>query len=218
MSEAPPRQPSVGDNDDRTDRAAAVSHLVSPRSIAIVGASADLSKINGRPLKHLLDKGYAGRIYPINPKYPQIAGVTCYATVAALPEAPDMAVVALPAREVPDCIEALGERGVRAAVIFSSGFGEMGAEGLRLQEQLLERAHRHGVVLCGPNCLGLVNGFDSGLRHIQPVRRRRGEQRPDRVRHAVGRVRHRDCRAGARARPGAGLFHQHRQRGRSRVQ
>lgn len=161
MSEAPPRQPSVGDNDDRTDRAAAVSHLVSPRSIAIVGASADLSKINGRPLKHLLDKGYAGRIYPINPKYPQIAGVTCYATVAALPEAPDMAVVALPAREVPDCIEALGDRGVRAAVIFSSGFGEMGAEGLRLQEQLLERAHRHGVVLCGPNCLGLVNGFDA---------------------------------------------------------
>jgi glyoxylase-like metal-dependent hydrolase (beta-lactamase superfamily II) len=106
-----------------------IRRLLAPRSVAIVGASSDLSKINGRPLKHLLDKRYGGRIYPVNPKYPRIAGVICYPEVAALPETPDLAVIVLPAREVPACIEALGARGVPAAVIFSSGFGEMGEAG-----------------------------------------------------------------------------------------
>ncbi|MDH5342933.1 MAG: CoA-binding protein, partial [Betaproteobacteria bacterium] len=74
--------------------------LLSPRSIAILGASADLSKINGRTLGFLLEKGYRGRIYPVNPKYEQIAGLRCYPDVAALPEAPDLAVVAVPAAQV----------------------------------------------------------------------------------------------------------------------
>ena len=114
-------------------RAEAIARLVKPRSIAIVGASADLSKINGRPLKHLLDKGYAGRILPVNPKYPEIAGLRCYPAIADLPEAVDVAVVAVPAREVVASIAALGARGVHAAVIFSSGFGEMGGPGLALE-------------------------------------------------------------------------------------
>jgi acetyltransferase len=145
---------------DDPRRAQAIRRLLAPRSVAIVGASSDLSKINGRPLKHLLDKRYGGRIYPVNPKYPRIAGVICYPEVAALPETPDLAVIVLPAREVPACIEALGARGVPAAVIFSSGFGEMGEAGRAAEAQLVARARHHGIALCGPNCLGLVNGFD----------------------------------------------------------
>ncbi len=141
-------------------RAEVVHRLLHPRSIAVIGASADLGKINGRPLKHLLDKGYAGRILPVNPKYPEIAGLPCFASIAALPEAADLAIVAVPASEVIASIEALGARGIRAAVIFSSGFGEMGAEGQALEQSLIAAARRSDVVLCGPNCLGFINAFD----------------------------------------------------------
>lgn len=143
------------------DRADVVARMIRPRSIAVIGASANLGKVNGRPLKHLLDKGYAGRILPVNPKYAEIAGVPCHASIDALPEAADLAIVAVPAADVIGSVEALGRRGIRAAVIFSSGFGEMGAEGRALETRLSERAAACGVVLCGPNCLGFINAFDN---------------------------------------------------------
>ena len=143
-----------------SDRADAVHRMLHPRSVAVIGASADLGKINGRPLKHLMDKSYAGRILPVNPKYREIAGLACYPDIASLPEAADLAVVAVPASEVIASIEALAQRGIRAAVVFSSGFGEMGGEGHALEETLTRRARECGVVLCGPNCLGFINAFD----------------------------------------------------------
>ena len=143
------------------DRAEILQRLIHPRSIAIIGASADLNKVNGRPLKHLLGKGYTGRILPVNPKYRAIAGLTCYADVDSLPEVPDLAIVVVPADVVIDSIDALGRRGVRAAVIFSSGFGEMGAEGQALEQALADAARRHGLRICGPNCLGFINAFDN---------------------------------------------------------
>lgn len=144
-----------------TDRAHVVGQLIRPRSIAVIGASADFGKVNGRPLKHLLDKGYAGRILPVNPKYREIAGVPCHASIDALPEVADLAIVAVPAADVIASVEALGRRGIRAAVVFSSGFGEMGAEGQALEQRLIERAAACDVVLCGPNCLGFINAFDN---------------------------------------------------------
>jgi acyl-CoA synthetase (NDP forming) len=142
---------------DRTD---IVKRLIQPRAIAIIGASADLEKVNGRPLKHLLGKGYQGRIFPVNPKYPEIAGLPCFPSIASLPDGVDLAVIAVPASEVIASVEALGARGIRAAVIFSSGFGEMGPAGAVLEQTLVERARACGVLLCGPNCLGFINAFD----------------------------------------------------------
>lgn len=142
-------------------RADVVNQLLHPRAIAVIGASSDLGKINGRPLKYLLDKGYAGRILPVNPKYREIAGLPCYPSIESLPEAADLAIVAVPASEVLATIEALGARGIRAAVIFSSGFGEMGPAGEALEQALADRAQSCGVVLCGPNCLGFINAFDN---------------------------------------------------------
>ncbi len=142
------------------ERDQALNAMLSPRSIAIVGASAQLSKLNGRPLKFLIEKGYPGKIYPVNPKYAQIAGLTCYPDIDALPAAPDMAIIALPANDVCPAIEALGQKGVSAAVIFSSGFGEMGTSGKEREAALLSTARANGVVICGPNCLGLINAFD----------------------------------------------------------
>ena len=142
----------------RTD---AISALIHPRSIAIIGASSDLSKVNGRPLKHLTEKGYTGRILPVNPKYQQIAGLPCYPSIESLPEAADLAIVAVPANQVLKAVDALGRRGVRAVVIFSSGFGETGPEGLAMEEALVDCARGHGMVLCGPNCLGFINAFEN---------------------------------------------------------
>ncbi|MBY0269590.1 MAG: acetate--CoA ligase family protein [Burkholderiales bacterium] len=134
--------------------------LISPRSIAILGASADLDKVNGRTLRFLQEKGYAGRIFPVNPKYETIAGLRCYPDIAALPEAPDLAVIAVPAAQVPAAVRGLVRRGGRAAVIFSSGFAEMGEAGRKLEREVVEVAHAGGLRLCGPNCLGLINAFD----------------------------------------------------------
>jgi acyl-CoA synthetase (NDP forming) len=144
-----------------TDRARIIHALVHPRSVALVGASDNFAKLNGRPLKHLIEKGYKGAIYPINPKYMKIRHLDCYASIADLPEAPDLAIIAVPASDVIASIEALGRRGGKAAVIFSSGFGEMGEDGRALQEKLLATARAHGVLLCGPNCLGFCNAFDN---------------------------------------------------------
>jgi len=137
-----------------------LARMIRPRSVAVVGASAQFSKINGRPLKHLIEKGYQGAIYPVNPKYQEIGGLACYPDAASLPQAPDLAVVAVPAQDVAASLEALGRRGCRAAVIFSSGFGEMGEQGQAAENRLREVAGRHGMVLCGPNCLGFVNAFE----------------------------------------------------------
>jgi len=137
-----------------------LARMIRPRSVAVVGASAQFAKVNGRPLKHLLEKGYQGEIYPVNPKYKEIGGRTCYPDAASLPEAPDLAVVAVPAQDVAASLEALGRRGTRAAVVFSSGFGETGAAGQAEEDHLREIARRYGMVLCGPNCLGFVNAFE----------------------------------------------------------
>jgi len=142
----------------RTDT---IQRMLHPRAVAIIGASADLAKVNGRPLKHLIDKGYTGRILPVNPKYREIAGLACYPDIASLPDHVDVAVVAVPAGEVVASIEALGARGVPAAVVFSSGFGEMGAAGHQLEQRLRAAARQAGVLLGGPNCLGFINAFEN---------------------------------------------------------
>ncbi len=138
-----------------------IARLINPRSIAVIGASADFAKVSGRPLKHLIGKGYEGRILPVNPKYPEIAGLTCYPSIEALPEAADLAIVAVPASDVLKNVEALGKRGIRAVVIFSSGFSEMGAAGKAMEEALTEKANALGMVVCGPNCLGFINAFSN---------------------------------------------------------
>jgi acetyltransferase len=139
----------------------AIKRLLHPESIAVIGASADLDKVNGRPLRHLMEKGYGGRILPVNPKYQKIGALDCYPTIASLPEAADLAIVAVPASHVLAAIDALGQRGVRAVVIFSSGFSEMGAEGLAMEQALADCARGYGMVLCGPNCLGFINAFEN---------------------------------------------------------
>ncbi len=134
--------------------------LLNPRSIAILGASSDLSRVNGRTLKYLLEKGYPGKIFPVNPKYREIGALRCYPDVAAIAEPIDLAIIALPARLVSASLSELGRQGTRSAVVFSSGFGETGEAGRALEREVAVAAQMAGIRLCGPNCLGLINAFE----------------------------------------------------------
>lgn len=137
--------------------------LFSPRSIAIVGASDDVTKIGGRPLQFLLKYGYAGAIYPINRKAGQVQSVQAYASVADLPEAPELAVVAVPPESVLDAVKECASRGVRAAVVLSAGFSEMGEAGSRLQAEIGQVARDTGMRIVGPNCLGAIGVPDKSI-------------------------------------------------------
>ncbi len=134
--------------------------LLHPRSVALIGASPDPNKLNGRPFHYLRRDGYEGAIYPVNPKYDNIDGVPCYKDIASLPEAPDLAVIMVSARLVDDIVMALGERGTPVALVVSSGYSETGAEGRQKEQRLIETARAHGVRICGPNNLGLISAFD----------------------------------------------------------
>jgi acetyltransferase len=134
--------------------------LLAPRSIAMLGASADLGKLNGRVLRFLCEKGYAGRIFPVNPKYGAIGNLLCYANPASLPEPVDLAIIALPAAQVADAIRECGRARIPTAVVFSSGFSETGAEGRALEAELVRAAREAGVRMLGPNNLGLINAFE----------------------------------------------------------
>lgn len=135
--------------------------MLHPKSIAIVGASPDANKLNGRPFHFLRRDGYRGKLYPVNPKYAEIDGVRCYPDVASLPEAPDLAIVAVSQKLATAAIAALGRKGTRVAVIFSSGYSELGAEGARREQELLQTARSNGIRICGPNNLGFINAFEN---------------------------------------------------------
>ncbi len=147
---------------DRNGRDA-LDCLLSPKSIAIVGVSSDFNKLNGRVMKFLLDKGYQGRIFPVNPKYQEVGGHPCFASVGDIGEAPELAVISVPAKIVPAQLEAAGQAGTRAVIVFSSGFGEMGEQGRQMERQIVEIAKRHKMRLCGPNTLGIINAFEGAF-------------------------------------------------------
>jgi acyl-CoA synthetase (NDP forming) len=139
-------------------RPARLDPLLSPRSIAVVGASPDLHIFRGRTLKVLLGHPYAGRIYPVSRSHAEVQGLPAYPSVAAIPEPIDLAILIIPAEAVPDELERCGAAGVKAAMILASGFAEArGAAGAALQARVVAIARRHDLIVCGPNAEGYVN-------------------------------------------------------------
>ncbi len=132
--------------------------LLRPRSVAVVGASADPAKTSGRPIGYLRAHGYGGSIYPVNPKAGRIDGLPCYPDVASLPQAPDVALVLLGADRAQQAVRELAGRGAGAAIVLASGYAETGEAGARRQQALKEAAG--GMRLLGPNTIGLVNLTD----------------------------------------------------------
>jgi len=136
---------------------AALDALYAPRSVAIVGASNDPSKWGGTILTNLIAGGYPGRLYPVARAAETVMGMKAYGTVSELPEAPDVAVVAVPGSAALPVVQECGVKGVRAVVMVTAGFSETGAEGRHRERELAEAAARHGMALIGPNCMGVVS-------------------------------------------------------------
>lgn len=137
----------------------AIARLVTPRSVAVIGASADPGKTAGRPVSYLTRHGFAGEIYPVNPKVEAIDGIRCYPDIGSLPQVPDVGIVLLGAERAHQAVRELAERGTGAAIVLASGYTETGDVGARRQAELIEAAG--SMRLLGPNTIGLVNLTDN---------------------------------------------------------
>ncbi|MCC7485180.1 MAG: acetate--CoA ligase family protein [Burkholderiales bacterium] len=135
--------------------------IFSPRSIALVGASADPAKYNARPQRFLRDHGYAGCVFPVNPGRKEIFGVRAFPDLRSIPGRVDHAFIMVPAAGVPEVLAQCRERGVPVATIFSAGFAELGEEGLARQREMVRQARAGGLRLIGPNCMGIISVPDA---------------------------------------------------------
>ncbi|HTH34377.1 MAG TPA: acetate--CoA ligase family protein [Xanthobacteraceae bacterium] len=130
--------------------------LVKPRSVAIVGAT-DRGGPGRAVMESLGAIGFTGAIYPVNPNYPTVLNVKCYPSLMELPEAPDMVVFSIRNPLIPEQMRLAVRRGARAAVIYDSGFAELGGDGAKLQDEIAGLARESGMAVCGPNCMGILN-------------------------------------------------------------
>lgn len=131
--------------------------LFKPRSVAVIGASRDPNKVGHAILKNIIESGYKGRVYPVNPKADSVLGLTAYKSVLDIPDEVDLAVIVIPAQNVLDVMEECGRKGVKFAIVISAGFKEIGGEGVEREKKLVEIARKYGIRVVGPNCLGIID-------------------------------------------------------------
>src|ERR1022692_838624 len=129
----------------------------SPKTVAVIGATETPGSVGRTLLWNLVSSPFGGTVFPVNPKRGSILGIKAYPNVASLPEKVELAVVVTPAPTVPDVISQCADAGVKAAIIISAGFRELGPAGMELERRVLEQARRGGMRLIGPNCLGVMN-------------------------------------------------------------
>ncbi len=132
-----------------------------PDSVAIIGASRTPGKIGYILTNNMLNSGFKGKIYPVNPGADEILGLKCYPSVLDIPNDVDLSVITIPSASVLQVAEECGKKGVKALVVISAGFKETGHEGSVLEQQLVEIGKRYGMRIQGPNCLGLVRHIDA---------------------------------------------------------
>ncbi|HDJ26923.1 MAG: CoA-binding protein [Thermoplasmata archaeon] len=146
-----------------------LERLLNPRTIAVVGASHKPGKVGHEVLRNLINYGFPGKIYPVNPKGGEILGLRVYRSLLEVPDEVDLAVIVVPARIVPSVVEDAGRKGVKALAIITSGFSETGPEGAELERRIVETARRYGMRILGPNIVGImstskrINATFSGL-------------------------------------------------------
>jgi acetyltransferase len=158
-----------------SQKIADIKYYLSPRSIAVIGASNKFDSISGKPVRFLREHEYGGEVYPINPKYDELKGYKCYKSIKDVPGDVDLAMVAVNYKLVLPMLEQCVEKGVKHTCVFASGFAESGEEGKVLQQKIAELAKTSGMRVCGPNCQGSVclrdkaiGGFSASL-GIKPL-------------------------------------------------
>lgn len=131
--------------------------IVSPMSVAVIGASNKVGSVGNAVIKNLVDANYTGVLYPVNPSSSEILGIRCYSNMQDIKGTIDLAIVIVPSKAVPQVIEDCGGKGVKGVVIISAGFKEVGELGKKLENQVIEIARKYGMRLIGPNCVGFLN-------------------------------------------------------------
>lgn len=140
--------------------------IFNPESIAIIGASADLVKPGGHPAVSLVENAFNGNVYPVNPKYEELSGLKCYPSIESVPGDVDVAIIAVPANRVVMVLHECIRKKVKAVIILTSGFSEVGDSGREMQEEIVRLTQENGVLLCGPNSQGIfnaLNGMSAGF-------------------------------------------------------
>ncbi len=151
------------------DIAAKFKPLFDPRSVAFLGASSDPRKWGFRILFNLINGGFPGRIYPVNPKQEEILGLRVYKNVGDIPEIPDLAVIVVPPQSVPHVVKECVDKGMKAGVVVTAGFAEVGEAGEKLQRETVEIARSGGMILVGPNSFGIVNAPGKLYSQMPPI-------------------------------------------------
>lgn len=128
-----------------------------PKSIAVIGASRETDKLGYSVLNNIVQYGYPGKVYPINPKADEILGLKCYPSVLKVPDPIELAVIVIPAKHVAAALEECGQKGVKGVIIISAGFRETGSEGAKMERTLIEIAHKYNIRMVGPNVLGVID-------------------------------------------------------------
>ncbi len=134
-----------------------LNNIFNPKSIAIIGASTQAGTVGNDILKNLINEGYQGKIFPINPKADSILEIKTYSSILDTPEIPELAIIVVPAKIVPVVMQQVADKGTKGAVIISAGFREIGLEGEILENQVAQVCEQNNITLIGPNCLGVIN-------------------------------------------------------------
>src|SRR5690606_34744574 len=150
-----------------------LSPLLEPRSVGVIGASERESSLGNVVIRNMLEGGFKGRLFAINPKHEAVLGVPCHKSVEDVPHRLDLVVIALNAEKVAAAVDACGRAGAKAVIVLTSGFAEAGARGTLLERHLVEAARRHKIRLLGPNCLGIMRpslGLNATFAHASALR------------------------------------------------
>src|SRR5512139_2151745 len=131
--------------------------IANPRSIAFFGASNNVTSMGTILLGSVMSLGFEGEIFPIHPKEDKVQNLKAYRNVLDLPNVPDLALIVLPTRIVPETMDACGRKGIKHAIVISGGFKEVGGKGVKLEKDLAAIANKHGIHFLGPNCIGVAN-------------------------------------------------------------
>ena len=143
--------------------------LFEPRSVAFLGASSNQGKWGFRILANLVYGGFQGKIYPVNPKKEEILGLKVYGNIGEVPETPDLAVIVVPPPSVPGVLKECISKGIKAGVVITAGFAEIGEEGEKLQQEIVDIGRKGGMILVGPNSFGIVNPWHKLYSQMPPI-------------------------------------------------
>ncbi|MHB1126913.1 MAG: acetate--CoA ligase family protein [Bacillota bacterium] len=158
---------------------ASIEPLFNPRSVAVIGASPNRLKPSGQPVVALIENGFTGKVYPVNPNYAEIAGLKCYPDLESIPEPVEVAIIAVSAALALEALCSCVGKGVKGAIIITSGFSEMGEEGKVMQREITRISRESGIRVVGPNCMGIFSNFNKSMAGFGLTEMSKGAHIPD---------------------------------------